>query len=117
MTRPLTSTTRREGITVACVNADVDLSNAAQLHEELLRAVTNDSRGLVVDLTDVRYVDSAGVQVLFELARELDVSRQVMGIVVPLQSPIRRLVKLTRLEEVAVVGPTVDDCVRTLVPD
>lgn len=110
----LASTTVRDGITVASVKVDIDLSNAAELHQELLRSVTNASRGLLVDLTAVRYVDSAGVRTFFDIARELDVSRQVLGIVVPLQSPISRLVKLTCLDEIAVVGPTVEECISSL---
>lgn len=114
MTGSLASTTVLDGITVASVNVDIDLSNAAELHEELLRSVTNDARGLLVDLTGVRYVDSAGVRTFFDIARELEVSRQVLGIVVPVQSPISRLVKLTCLDEVAMIGPTVDECISSL---
>ncbi len=114
MTGSLASTIVRDGITVASLNGDIDLSNAAELQEELLRSVNSDSRGLLVDLTAVRYVDSAGVRTFFDIARELDVSRQVLGIVVPLQSPIRRLVKLTCLDEVAVVGATVEECISSL---
>lgn len=114
MTGALASTTVRDGITVAYVNVDIDLSNAAELHEELRRSVTNDSRGLLVDLSAVRYLDSAGVRTFFDIARELDVARQVLGIVLPVQSPISRLVKLTCLDEVAVVGPTVEECISSL---
>jgi anti-anti-sigma factor len=114
VTSHIVSTTTEGDVTVCSINGEVDLANAAQMHEELLRSVANDSLGLVVDLTDARYLDSAAVRALFELARELLVSRQSMGLVVATDSPLRRLVKITRVDEVAVLSGTVAECTRAL---
>lgn len=100
--------------TVATVSAEIDLANAPDLFDELRRGVRSEARGLIVDLSTVRYLDSAGVQSLFDVARELQISRQHLGLVLPETSPIRRLVKITRLDEVAALAPTVDACLFVL---
>jgi anti-anti-sigma factor len=84
------------------------------LHSELRAAIDGSLRALAVDLTAVRYLDSAGIRALFELARELGLARQVLGLVVPSSSPLRRLLKITRLEEVVVVTATEDECIERL---
>ena len=96
MTRPMVTLAERRGLTLASIGAEIDLANAAQLYDELLQGVSGGSQGLVIDLSLVRYLDSAGVRSFFDLARELHISRQLMGIVVPEESPLRRLVKLAR---------------------
>lgn len=111
MTAPLASVVAHDDITVAAVASEIDLANAALLYDELLRSVSNESRGLVIDLSSVTYLDSAGVRSFFDLARELHISRQLMGIVVPAESPLRRLVKITRLDEVAIVAATAGEAV------
>ena len=42
----------------------------------LLRAVTNQDHGLVLDLRDTTYLDSAGVNMIFELAERLSARQQ-----------------------------------------
>jgi anti-anti-sigma factor len=57
------------GITIATVDGEIDLSNAAELEMAISHAVENDALGLVVDLVRVEYLDSSGVTLLFNLAR------------------------------------------------
>jgi len=60
-----------------------------------------EARGLIVDLTDVPYMDSAGVRVLFQLARELRQRDQTFLVTLPVGSPLRRVLKVTSFHEVA----------------
>jgi anti-anti-sigma factor len=53
-------------VPVARVAGEVDLANAARLRQELMALATDDVDGLVVDVTDVPYADSAGIRVLFD---------------------------------------------------
>lgn len=108
---------RREGNVVVVSlqdEADIDIANAVALGELLLEAVPNSVRGLVLDLRTVRYVDSAGVRMLFGLCRQLRTSRQSLGLWLPESSPLRRLIKITDLEEVAVVCADVPDCIEAI---
>ena len=56
---------------VARLTGEVDMTNAAYIGDELTKAVPNEALGLVIDLTGTRYLDSAAIELLFELARKL----------------------------------------------
>ena len=93
-------------VPVARVAGEVDLANAARLRQELMALATDDVDGLIVDLTDVPYADSAGIKVLFDLARDLRRRDRSLAVTVPVSSPLRRLLKITNFQEVA---PICDD--------
>lgn len=102
---------RRVGdIVVARFEGDVDVRNAGAISADIADALGNDSRGLVVDLDATRYLDSVGIHMLFVLARRLEASRQGMSLLIAEDSPVRHLVKLTNLDEVVDVRPTLDEC-------
>jgi anti-sigma B factor antagonist len=84
----------REGRSVAHVHGEIDLSNADVIGRWVLDRVTNEDLGLVVDLTEVDYVDSAGIAVLFDLSRRLAEHQQSLTLVVPEGSTIRRSLEL-----------------------
>ena len=86
---------------VARLRGEVDMTNASFVREELTSAVPNDAHALVVELADTRYLDSAAIEVIFELSRRLGRRRQELRLVVPLDSPLRRLLTLTDVGAVA----------------
>jgi anti-anti-sigma factor len=57
---------QRDGVLVAVLTGELDLSNAAAL-EERIAAAANVEVPLVVDLTAVTFLDSAGVRLLDHL--------------------------------------------------
>jgi anti-anti-sigma factor len=91
--------------------ADIDISHAAELGDVLLAAVPNEAAGQVLDLGGVQYLDSAGVRMLFSLARQLAIRRQGLGLSLPDGSPLARLIEITKLEEVAIIGKALEECV------
>lgn len=100
-----------EDVIVGRLVGDIDFGDTDPITSELLVATPNDALGLVLDLSELRYVDSAGVRMLFELARRLRVCRQRLGIALPEDSPIRRVVKITKLEEIVLLCASVAECV------
>ena len=70
---------------------EVDLTRAPGIRVGLLRAVTNQDHGLVLDLRDTTYLDSAGVNVIFELAERLSARQQRLAAVVPDRAIIERV--------------------------
>lgn len=94
--------------------ADIDIATAVELGDVLLEAVPNSTRGLVLDLRTAGYVDSAGVRMLFGLARRLSTSRQRLGLWLPESSALRRLIKITSLDEAAVICAELQDCVEAV---
>lgn len=83
MTTPLTlSVDRRpDGTQVVTAVGEIDMSNAENFRDALSRASAADGR-LVVDLTGVEYLDSAGLTVLFTHAAHIEL------IATPLLAPV-----------------------------
>ena len=99
---------RRGGTIVAHLSGEVDMTNATRVREELLVSVPNDALALVVDLNGCRYLDSAAIEVLFDLARRLGRRRQELRLVLPQTSPLARVLTFTDVQSVAGMHETLD---------
>ena len=95
-------------VVVARVGGDIDLANTPIVSAKILEVIPNDALGLVLDLSDVRYIDSVGIRMLFNFVRTLHASRQGMAVALPADSPVRKLLKITHLDEAAAFQETVD---------
>jgi anti-sigma B factor antagonist len=99
---------RRGAAVVAHLSGEVDMTNSVRVREELLVSVPNDALALVVDLEGCRYLDSAAIEVLFDLARRLGRRRQELRLVLPQTSPLVRVLMLTDVQSVAAMHETLD---------
>ena len=88
------------GSCVIRIRGEIDISNAHEVSKSVEAAMPNGAETLVVDLTETTYLDSAGVQLLFNLAQRLQTRRKVMKLVVPEEAPIRAVLELTGLERI-----------------
>ena len=55
---------------------------------------------VIVDLGPVTFMDSSGIAMLLRLAARLQVRQQQIRVVVPVNSPIRRVLELTNVDHV-----------------
>ena len=99
---------RRDGSIVARLNGEVDMSNAAYVRDQLLASIPNDALSLVLDISACRYLDSAAIEVLFEVSRRLGRRRQELRLVMPPESPLRRVIELTEVHTAAPVYESLD---------
>lgn len=99
---------RRDATVIATLSGEVDMTNASYVRDELLGAVPNDVLALVLDLGGCRYLDSAAIEVIFDLSRRLDRRRQELRLVVPDSSPLGRVLTLTDVGSVAPVHATLE---------
>jgi anti-sigma B factor antagonist len=99
---------RHGGTVVARLNGEVDMTNASLVRDRLLDAVPNDVLALVLDLDGCRYLDSAGIEVIFDLSRRLQRRRQELRLVVPDSSPLGRVLTLTEVGTVAPMHASLD---------
>jgi anti-anti-sigma factor len=99
---------RRAGNVLAHLGGEVDMTNASYVRDELIASVPNDVLSLVIDLSECRYLDSAAIEVIFDLSRRLQRRRQELRLVVPESSPLSRVLLLTQVDAVAAVHLTVD---------
>ena len=86
-------------ITIATIEGEIDLSNAAELEMAISHAVTNEALGLVVNLARVEYLDSAGVSLLFNLARRISRRQQEFVVVAPAEAHVREILSLSGAAE------------------
>jgi len=99
-------------VPVAAIEGEIDASNVADLGQRLRALLTNRSESLVVDLVTTTYIDSAGINLLFELAAELHQRQQRLYLVVAVRSPIERMIGITGLVNAVPVHPTRDAALR-----
>jgi anti-anti-sigma factor len=95
-----------DGVVVASLSGEIDLSNAAEITGALLRGVPNEALGLVIDLSEVSYLDSAGVRMLAELDHRLGWRAQVLRVVAPEASRSHRVLEIAGLERVLSIDIT-----------
>lgn len=102
--------TRGSSVIVSVVG-EIDLTNTELFGEGLAEAASERAGTVAIDLSQVLYMDSAGIRVVFDLAATLEASRQNLVIVVPETSSLRRLFTITEMEQVARIVATVDEVV------
>jgi anti-sigma B factor antagonist len=86
--------------------AEVDLTNAAAVGEELARAVGSGARMVVADLSATTFCDSAAIRTLLGAADDAAASGAELRLVVPDSGPVRRIIDLLGLGQVLPVDPT-----------
>jgi len=100
---------RDEDVVVGVLSGEVDLSNATDLEREITRAVPNSARGLVLDLSGLRYLDSSGIRLLLSLAGSLRWRGQDLVLAVPEGSQCRRVLSMAGVEGSVKLGSTADE--------
>jgi anti-anti-sigma factor len=101
----------RQGAVIATLDGELDGSNTLDVGRALAERLPSAAHGLVLDLRHVAYIDSAGIELLFKLARRLRDRRQLLRIVVPAEAPIRRVLEICDVGSVAPIDETVDPAV------
>jgi anti-anti-sigma factor len=98
-----------DGVPIAHLKEDLDAANAAAVERRLAEAIGPDVLSLVVDLSRVRYVDSAGIDMLLRLGDRLDRRRNKLILVIPASSQLKRLVTIVGLPDAIATRPSLDD--------
>jgi anti-sigma B factor antagonist len=107
---------RSDGIPVVSLSGELDITRSQALTQRLMGAADNRDIGLVVDLTEVTYIDSAAVNVLFEVAEALRQHQLAFAMVVPDGSLVDRVVTLVDLGSVARLHRSVEAAVADVRP-
>jgi anti-anti-sigma factor len=103
----------REGddIVVARLTGELDIAAAESTGRRIAEAVPSSARGVVVDMTDLEFIDSSGVSMLFTLARRVGSRRQELRVVAPAGKPVARVLQIVEFERAAPVHADVDSAV------
>ena len=101
-------------VVVGRVTGEIESVNAESMSTALAGQLTSDRAGLVIDLSRVTYLDSAGIELLFDLARRLRTHRQRLRLVVPVDAPMRRVLELCDIDRAAPIDATVEGALEAL---
>ena len=112
--QPQSDVSYRDSVGVVSLHGEVDIVQAHDLRERLVKAIRNEDLGLVVDLTDATYIDSVGVSLLFELAERLAERQLRLVVVLPEAGLVTRVLRIVNLKSVAEVHATVNDAVAAI---
>jgi anti-anti-sigma factor len=96
---------RDDAIRIA-VAGEIDMDNATEVEHQILDAISNQVTAVDLDLSGLDYIDSAGIRVLFTLGTRLETLQIALQLLVPTESPIRRVVALSGVPAAVPVLPS-----------
>jgi stage II sporulation protein AA (anti-sigma F factor antagonist) len=99
---------RGDAIRIALIG-EVDLSNADETESAVVSAISNHTSEVDLDLSDVGYLDSAGLRVVYSLALRLRRAQIGLRITAPLESPARRAIEVSGMTTIAALEPSATD--------
>jgi anti-sigma B factor antagonist len=88
----------RPEATVVTVSGELDILTAPKFSASIDEVVRGRTRDVVVDLSETRFVDSAGLQVLLSAQRRVTRRARWLALICP-AGPVRRVIELARLTE------------------
>ena len=95
------------------VRGEVDIYTAPRLKEQLVKLIDDGATEVVVDLSDVTFIDSTALGVLIGGVRRANAAGGAMTIVVT-SRPVKRALGITGLDRVFSLHATRDDAIAAL---
>jgi anti-sigma B factor antagonist len=99
---------------IAHLTGEIDMSNAEDMGATVIGATPNEVSGVVLDLSGVEYLDSAGIYVVFGMRASLQARGQTMVLVIPTESPVHDALRLSGAERPGEIAETVDEALSTI---
>lgn len=84
---------RNDGVDRARLVGEIDLSNARQLADRIAQG-TSEALHVVLDCTEVSFMDSSGLRLIHELAADCLARTVELTIIAPADSVVARLLRL-----------------------
>jgi anti-anti-sigma factor len=107
----------RDGVVLARLTGELDIAEASSKGERIAEAVSSSVPTVVIDLTELEFIDSSGVAMLFSLARQFDVRRQELRVVAPKDGLVARVLEIVQFHRAAPIHESVDEALSTLQAD
>src|SRR5881409_2556875 len=99
---------------LARIRGEIDMSNVGELSTSLQGAVVQSAPGLVIDFSETRYLDSAGLHFIFDLGKRLRDRGQRLYLVVPSASPVGSVLDIVHVDSLAPRCETVEQALELL---
>jgi anti-anti-sigma factor len=104
----------QDGVLLASLEGEIDMANVDLVRTTVVRAISNEAHGAVLDLSRTAYIDSAGITLLFHMRERLRVRGQELRLVVPPGSPAFAALRYAGVLETLDVRDSVDAAVAEL---
>ena len=96
---------------IAALTGEVDMSNATSVRQQIAESVTPDDDAVIVDLSELAFMDSAGLHSVVELGTVLEERRQQLLVCVPSGSPMERAIEIIGLPSAVSVHTSRDEAI------
>jgi anti-sigma B factor antagonist len=96
------------------VVGELDQATASELSLPLMRAIDEESRAVLVDLTDCEFIDSTGLAILVEAHERLTGSEGRSFAICCANSQVRRLLEITGIDQAIALHPNRHDALAAL---
>jgi anti-anti-sigma factor len=100
---------QREATCLVRASGEIDISNAQEVLAAIVAAVPNGAHHVVLDITELSYLDSAGVALVLRLSGRLQGRRLAMSLVVPPASPVRAVLEVAGVPKIVPLLDALDD--------
>jgi anti-sigma B factor antagonist len=108
---PSGPTAQRDRAEVLPLRGEIDLHISPSVTASLNAMIEKKPRRLVVDLSDVTYIDSAGLAALIEAMQKVE-GYGGKFLLAGLQETVRSIFEISRLDQVFQIFPNVDAALR-----
>lgn len=105
---------RVDGVPIVHLHEDIDAANATITQQQLADALGSDASS-IIDLSQVRYLDSAGIDMLLRLSLILRNRRAKLILVIPDSSQLKRLATIVGLADAISIHPTLSQALQMAV--
>ena len=101
-------------VDLAHVAGEVDASNVEDLTNQLLESISNQSKAVVLDLTETSYIDSSGISLIFDAAARMKNRRQELRLVVPPKSFVSEVLAAVSMADSVPIDAALPDALRAV---
>jgi anti-sigma B factor antagonist len=102
----------RTGAICLLVKGEVDLANASELQAHL-NAVVRAEENLIVDMSNLRYLDSSGIKVLLEAHQQFTAIKRRMVLAAAVVT-VQKVLNITGIDQLISMFPTVEEALNNI---
>ena len=106
-----TATREQTGTTIIDVTGDIDMGTSPGLRKTLLESLKKTPR-LVVNMREVRYIDSSGIASLVEVLKEAR-NKEKRLVLFGLNAAVQEVLQLTRLAKIFEIRETEEEALQS----
>jgi anti-sigma B factor antagonist len=100
----------REEMCVVALAGEMDMSNAEELRRELAGRVPSGPYSLIVELSQLSFIDSTGIRAVAAVAGDVKAGGGTVVLAGPTQH-VARVFEIVKLDELVAVAPSLEDAI------